>query len=104
VRGGEGTARVAGLADKLLNAQLVASATPLQAFYLRSIPRFSRGPSWLHVPAGHRLVGAPPDVPAPCTLRAVLFWSLKTEGVLDQGSLHGSCPTSKGVKFAATKW
>lgn len=38
------------------------------------------------------------------TPRAVLFFSLKTEGVLDRGSLHGSCPTTKGTKFAATKW
>lgn len=35
---------------------------------------------------------------------AVLFFSLKTDGVLDRGSLHGSCPTSKGTKWAATKW
>lgn len=35
---------------------------------------------------------------------AVLFFSLKTEGVLDRGSLHGSCPTTSGQKFAATKW
>lgn len=35
---------------------------------------------------------------------AVLFFSLRTEGTLDKGSLHGSCPTLKGFKFAATKW
>lgn len=35
---------------------------------------------------------------------AVLFFSLRTEGTLDKGSLHGSCPTLKGTKYAATKW
>lgn len=35
---------------------------------------------------------------------AVLFWSLRTDGVLDKGSQHGSCPVIKGVKYAATKW
>ena len=35
---------------------------------------------------------------------AVLFWSLRTDGTLDKGSLHGSCPVAKGVKYAATKW
>ncbi|KAI7835426.1 hypothetical protein COHA_010673 [Chlorella ohadii] len=35
---------------------------------------------------------------------AVLFFSLKTEGVLDRGSLHGSCPTTKGLKYASTKF
>ena len=35
---------------------------------------------------------------------AVAFWSLRTDGTLDKGSLHGSCPIIKGTKFAATKW
>lgn len=35
---------------------------------------------------------------------AVVFWSLRTQGTLDQGALHGSCPVVSGVKFAATKW
>lgn len=36
---------------------------------------------------------------------AVLFFSLRTEGVLDRGSLHGSCPTLGSTqKWAATKW
>lgn len=35
---------------------------------------------------------------------AVVFWSLRTDGTLDKGSLHGSCPVLKGVKWAATKW
>lgn len=35
---------------------------------------------------------------------AVLFWSLRTDGTLDKGSLHGSCPVTAGVKYAATKW
>ena len=35
---------------------------------------------------------------------AVLFFSLRTEGQLDQGSLHGSCPIIKGTKYSATKW
>jgi hypothetical protein len=43
---------------------------------------------------GPRLVGCP----------AVLFWSLRTEGTLDKGSMHGSCRVIKGRKQAATKW
>lgn len=39
-----------------------------------------------------------------CRPTPVLFFSLKTEGVLDRGSLHGSCPTTKGTKYASTKW
>ncbi len=35
---------------------------------------------------------------------AVLFWSLRTDGSLDRGSMHGSCPVLKGTKWAATKW
>ena len=35
---------------------------------------------------------------------AVLFWSLRTDGTLDKGSLHGSCPVIAGTKYAATKW
>jgi len=35
---------------------------------------------------------------------AVAFWSLKTDGRLDQGALHGGCPVIKGVKWSATKW
>lgn len=35
---------------------------------------------------------------------AVLFWSLRTDGTLDQGSIHGSCPVIRGTKYAATKW
>lgn len=32
---------------------------------------------------------------------AVLFFSLKTTGELDQGSNHGSCPVVKGTKVTA---
>lgn len=35
---------------------------------------------------------------------AVVFWSLRTDGTLDAGALHGSCPITKGTKWAATKW
>jgi len=35
---------------------------------------------------------------------AVLFYSLKPDGEPDPASLHGSCPTTKGVKWSATKW
>lgn len=42
--------------------------------------------------ASHR-----PTLP-PTNPHAVLFFSLRTEGVLDKGSLHGSCPTTKGTK------
>jgi hypothetical protein len=41
---------------------------------------------------------------APTWAAAVLFWSLRTEGTLDKGSMHGSCPVIKGRKQAATKW
>jgi hypothetical protein len=30
--------------------------------------------------------------------------SLKPDGSLDSSSLHGSCPTTKGDKWSATKW
>lgn len=35
---------------------------------------------------------------------AVMFFSLKTDGTEDPTSLHGSCPTTKGEKWSATKW
>jgi prolyl 4-hydroxylase len=35
---------------------------------------------------------------------ALLFYSLKSDGSLDPKSLHGSCPTTKGTKWSATKW
>ncbi|KAG2428882.1 hypothetical protein HYH02_014205 [Chlamydomonas schloesseri] len=35
---------------------------------------------------------------------AVLFWSIRPDGRFDPGSLHGSCPVIKGVKWSATKW
>ena len=34
----------------------------------------------------------------------VVFWSLNTEGTLNSGALHGSCPVIKGTKWSATKW
>lgn len=35
---------------------------------------------------------------------ALLFYSLKPDGSTDPASLHGSCPTTKGEKWSATKW
>lgn len=35
---------------------------------------------------------------------ASLFFSLDTAGQEDPTSLHGSCPTTKGQKWSATKW
>ena len=35
---------------------------------------------------------------------AVLFFSLDLDGKEDPTSLHGSCPTTKGEKWSATKW
>eukprot|EP00887_Chlorella_sp_A99_P007247 scaffold2.g7247.t1 len=35
---------------------------------------------------------------------AVAFWSLRTDGRLDAGALHGGCPVIRGTKYAATKW
>lgn len=35
---------------------------------------------------------------------AVIFYSIKPDGVLDKRSLHGSCPTFAGEKWSATKW
>ena len=34
----------------------------------------------------------------------LLFWSLASNGALDNGSLHGGCPVLAGVKWSATKW
>ena len=35
---------------------------------------------------------------------AVMFYSLKPDGSTDPSSMHGSCPTTKGSKWSATKW
>ncbi|KAK9837430.1 hypothetical protein WJX81_001827 [Elliptochloris bilobata] len=35
---------------------------------------------------------------------ALLFYSLQPNGELDESSLHGSCPVTKGEKWSATKW
>jgi prolyl 4-hydroxylase len=35
---------------------------------------------------------------------AVMFFSLHPDGTEDPSSLHGSCPTTKGEKWSATKW
>eukprot|EP00878_Enallax_costatus_P025017 GHUV01026734.1.p1 GENE.GHUV01026734.1~~GHUV01026734.1.p1 ORF type:complete len:169 (+),score=33.04 GHUV01026734.1:608-1114(+) len=35
---------------------------------------------------------------------ALLFYSLTPDGIEDDASLHGSCPTTKGEKWSATKW
>lgn len=34
----------------------------------------------------------------------LLFYSVFPNGTIDQTSLHGSCPVSKGEKWVATKW
>lgn len=35
---------------------------------------------------------------------AVMFFSLSPNGSEDETSLHGSCPTTQGDKWSATKW
>jgi prolyl 4-hydroxylase len=38
---------------------------------------------------------------------AIVFWSLKTDGTLDPGTLHGTCPTSASSAnplWTSTKW
>ncbi len=35
---------------------------------------------------------------------ALLFYALKPDGEKDTTSLHGSCPTTAGTKWSATKW
>lgn len=35
---------------------------------------------------------------------ALLFYGLKPNGDVDPTSMHGSCPTTKGEKWSATKW
>lgn len=35
---------------------------------------------------------------------ALLFYSQKPDGTNDPASMHGSCPTTKGEKWSATKW
>lgn len=35
---------------------------------------------------------------------ALFFYSLKPDGSEDIASTHGSCPTTKGVKWSATRW
>eukprot|EP01025_Chloroclados_australasicus_P050639 TRINITY_DN5845_c0_g1_i1.p1 TRINITY_DN5845_c0_g1~~TRINITY_DN5845_c0_g1_i1.p1 ORF type:complete len:309 (-),score=38.08 TRINITY_DN5845_c0_g1_i1:202-1128(-) len=35
---------------------------------------------------------------------ALMFFSLFPNGTTDQASMHGSCPTTKGEKWSATKW
>ena len=36
--------------------------------------------------------------------RLLLACSLQPDGQVDYSSLHGSCPTTKGEKWSATKW
>ncbi len=40
----------------------------------------------------------------PQTGDAILFWSLDLTGVEDEGSMHASCPVTRGEKWTATKW
>lgn len=35
---------------------------------------------------------------------ALLFWSLKLDGHVDEASLHAGCPVVAGDKWTATKW
>ena len=35
---------------------------------------------------------------------ALLFYSLHFDATKDPTSFHGSCPTTKGEKWSATKW
>lgn len=35
---------------------------------------------------------------------ALLFWSLKPNGLLDTYSKHAGCPVIRGTKWTATKW
>lgn len=35
---------------------------------------------------------------------ALMFFSLHPDGTVDPSSLHGSCATTKGEKWSATKW
>lgn len=41
---------------------------------------------------------------APVAGDALLFWSVTPDGRVDPASLHGSCPTTKGSKWTATRW
>ena len=41
---------------------------------------------------------------APIAGDALLFWSTTPDGAVDPASLHGSCPTTKGSKWTATRW
>ena len=50
--------------------------------------------TWLARQWQHHLFPCPPLCPP----------SLKPDGEKDPASLHGSCPTTGGVKWSATKW
>lgn len=92
---------------------LTISTTPAHAFCSAALcVYFATAPSLSLLGAAPQVSGAPlpglsqtchAAMPPACS-RAVLFFSLRTEGTLDKGSLHGSCPTLKGTKYAATKW
>jgi hypothetical protein len=46
----------------------------------------------------------PPPPRAPCTGDALLFWDMHCDGqTVDRKALHASCPTTKGIKWTATK-
>jgi prolyl 4-hydroxylase len=34
----------------------------------------------------------------------IIFYSLHSDGSLDETSLHGACPVEDGTKWAANKW
>lgn len=57
----------------------------------------ARGPGWSHCASGRPAVKATRG-------NAVLFFDQRHDGNVDWASLHGSCPTTKGVKWSATKW
>jgi prolyl 4-hydroxylase len=61
-------------------------------------------PSWQTTEAGYSECAMKGLAVRPRKGDAVLFWSLRTDGTLDRGSEHGSCPVIRGVKYAATKW
>ena len=35
---------------------------------------------------------------------AIIFYSLTSDGMIDQYSLHGGCPVLEGTKWSANKW
>ncbi len=74
-------------------------------------PKNSR--CWLltiHLPAFQKAVGGVSECASrgafvrPRRGDAILFFSLKPDGQMDEKSLHGGCPVIRGSKWSATKW